>query len=66
MTQHLHFPGALKRVTSLAEVSLKDLNPLPVARASSSCRSLTATNAFVIRSSQVSKTPPHSPAWSHP
>jgi putative hydrolase of the HAD superfamily len=31
MTQHLHFPGALKRVTSLAEISLKDLNPLPVA-----------------------------------
>jgi hypothetical protein len=31
MTQHLHFLGALKRVTSLAEVSLKDLYPLPVA-----------------------------------
>lgn len=31
MTQHLHFPGALKRVASLAEVSLKDLNVLPSA-----------------------------------
>ena len=31
MTQHLHFPGAWKRVNSLAEASLKDLNPLPSA-----------------------------------
>lgn len=29
MTQHLQFPGALRRVTSLAEVSLKDLHSLP-------------------------------------